>query len=36
MLFDEEEEITNEEESMEMPQEIMEEEPMGLMVRREQ
>ena len=37
MLFDEDEEIINEEESMEMPQEIVEEdEPMGLMSRREQ
>jgi hypothetical protein len=36
MLFDEDEEVMNEEESMEMPQEIMEEEPMGLMSRREQ
>ena len=37
MLFDEDEEIINEEESMEMRQEIVEEdEPMGLMSRREQ
>ena len=37
MLFDEDEEGMNEEESMEMPQEIVEEEePMGLMSRREQ
>jgi hypothetical protein len=36
MLFDEDEEVMNEEESMEMPQEIVEEEPMGLMSRREQ
>lgn len=36
MLFDEDEDVMNEEESMEMPQEIIEEEPMGLMSRREQ
>ncbi len=36
MSFDEDEVVINEEESMEMPQEIVEEEPMGLMSRREQ
>ena len=36
MLFEDDEEIVNEEESMEMPQEMVEEEPIGLMARREQ